>query len=107
MNVSIYNRENKEWKERKETKNSSFNEVLKTLQILEKNLDRNTCTAPAEIDLGIYPELIKMENIIRNKLIGYQEDFYFFDKYYYFLFKRKGGVVSTRDRNENNKFMQL
>lgn len=34
MNVSIYNRENKEWKERKETKKSSFNEVLKTLQIL-------------------------------------------------------------------------
>ncbi|EJV56750.1 hypothetical protein BWGOE3_55790 [Bacillus mycoides] len=30
-----------------------------------------------------------MENIIRNKLIGYHEDFYFFDIYYYFLFKRK------------------
>lgn len=31
MNMSIYNRENKEWKERKETKNNSFKEVLKTL----------------------------------------------------------------------------
>lgn len=31
-----------------------------------------------------------MENIIRNKLIGYQEDFYFFDILLaYFLFKRK------------------
>lgn len=89
MNVSIYNRENKEWKERKETKNNSFNEVLKILQIIEKNIGGNTCIAPAEIDLGIYPELIKMEKIIRNKLIGYQEDFYFFDIYYYFLFKRK------------------
>lgn len=89
MNVSIYKRENKEWKERKETKNNSFNEVLKTLQILEKNLGGNTCIAPSEINLGIYPELIKMENIIRNKLIGYQEDFYFFDIYYYFLFERK------------------
>ncbi|WP_283746909.1 hypothetical protein [Bacillus cereus] len=38
MNVSIYNRENKEWKERKETKINSFNEVLKTLQIFEKNV---------------------------------------------------------------------
>jgi hypothetical protein len=89
MNVSIYNRENKEWKERKETTNNSFNEILKTLQILEKNLGGNTCIAPSEIDLGKYPELIKMENIIRNKLIGYQEDFYFFDIYYYFLFERK------------------
>ncbi|WP_257205967.1 hypothetical protein [Bacillus sp. AFS051223] len=85
MNVSIYNRENKEWKERKETKNNSINEVLKTLQILEKNLEGNTCIAPSEIDLGIYPELIKMENIIRNKLIGYQEDFYFFDILLLFL----------------------
>ncbi|MGE6540861.1 hypothetical protein [Bacillus luti] len=57
--------------------------------IVSVPLGGNTCIAPAEIDLGIYPELIKMENIIRNKLIGYQEDFYFFGIYYYFLFKRK------------------
>lgn len=38
----------------KRNKKSSFNEVLKTLQILEKNLDGNTCIAPTEIDLGKY-----------------------------------------------------
>lgn len=54
----------KNGKREKKQKNNSFNEVLKTLQILEKNLDWNTYIEPAEIDLGIYPELIKMENII-------------------------------------------
>lgn len=88
MNVSIYNRENKEWKERKETKTTVLTKYWRHCKLL-KNIGGNTCIAPAEIDLGIYPELIKMENVIRNKLIGYQEDFYFFDIYYYFLFKRR------------------